>query len=121
MEENADVKSGFAVRMQFAENPYFSNSMLAKRVDFLEDGSTRLSSEPPQWHPGKVWPSLLAHALTVWLATLLQGHLKPLLDRSGPCKASETLKPMEQDFETDYATPIWGRQGCLLLVGATCE
>ena len=58
VEENADVKSGFAVRMQFAENPYFSNSELAKRMDFLEDGSVKLSSNPPQWHPGKVWPSL---------------------------------------------------------------
>ena len=54
MEENADVKSGFAVRMHFAENPFFSNSVLEKKVDYPEDGTMKLSSVPPQWRPGKV-------------------------------------------------------------------
>lgn len=54
VEENADVKSGFVVRMHFAENPFFRNSLLEKKVDYLEDGTVKLSSVPPQWLPGKV-------------------------------------------------------------------
>ena len=54
MEENPDVKSGFTVRMQFAENPFFSNKVLEKSVDYREDGTVKLSAVPPQWYPGKV-------------------------------------------------------------------
>ena len=54
-----DVKSGFVVRMHFAENPFFSNSVLEKKIDYLEDGTVKLSSVPPQWLPGKVGTPLL--------------------------------------------------------------
>ena len=54
VDENPDVKSGFTVKMQFAENPFFSNRVLEKKVDYHEDGTVKLSVVPPQWFPGKV-------------------------------------------------------------------
>ena len=54
VEENADVKSGFTVRLHFAENAWFSNSVLEKKVHYFEDGTAEVSAVPPQWLPGKV-------------------------------------------------------------------
>lgn len=59
--DNDDVKSGFRVQLHFAENPWFSNTVLEKGVHYDEAGSAEVSAVPPQWYPGKVlpWPALL--------------------------------------------------------------
>ena len=61
MLDNDDVKSGFRVQLHFAENPWFSNTVLEKGVHYDEAGSAEVTAVPPQWYPGKVfpWPALL--------------------------------------------------------------
>jgi template-activating factor I len=57
VEDEPDIKSGFTVTFCFAENPYFSNAELQKKICYLEDGTTEITSVPPQWRPGKVSPA----------------------------------------------------------------
>lgn len=54
VEENPDVKSGYTIKFAFNENPFFSNSVLEKKVYYREDGTAEVTGVPPQWHLGKV-------------------------------------------------------------------
>ena len=54
VEENLDVKSGYKVQLHFTKNPWFSNSVLEKKVYYREDGTAEVTGVPPGWHPGKV-------------------------------------------------------------------
>ena len=63
VEENADSRSGYKVQLRFAQNPWFSNSVLEKAVRYCEDGSAELTAVSPQWYRGKVSPEAEASTL----------------------------------------------------------
>lgn len=54
VEDEPDIKSGFTITFFFEENPYFDNTQLQKKIRYMEDGTTEITSVPPKWLPGKV-------------------------------------------------------------------
>ncbi|MCL7038446.1 hypothetical protein MKW94_020263, partial [Papaver nudicaule] len=50
VEDDEDVVSGYTITLNFSnDNPYFTNSSLAKRISFCEAGTTNLSAVAIDW------------------------------------------------------------------------
>lgn len=52
VEENADVKSGYRLRLTFSPNPFFRNAHVEKRLSWLEDGELTMRTTELAWKPG---------------------------------------------------------------------
>lgn len=52
VEDNEDIKTGYAIKLKFTENPYFTDGELVKTIKFLEGSTLMISSTAPQWNEG---------------------------------------------------------------------
>ncbi|XP_027330339.1 NAP1-related protein 2-like isoform X1 [Abrus precatorius] len=61
VEDNKDVKSGYAITFNFSPNPYFEDTKLTKTFTFLEEGTTKITATPIKWKEGKGIPNGVNH------------------------------------------------------------
>ncbi|KAJ2416356.1 hypothetical protein GGI10_001018 [Coemansia sp. RSA 2530] len=53
IERSADMPVNYKIVFKFAENPYFTNSELAKEFDFSDKGSIKVTNPEINWKEGK--------------------------------------------------------------------
>ncbi|OIW00001.1 hypothetical protein TanjilG_26338 [Lupinus angustifolius] len=53
VEDNKDIKSGYAITLNFKPNPYFEDTKLTKTYTFLDEGATKITATPIKWKEGK--------------------------------------------------------------------
>ncbi|CAH2046851.1 unnamed protein product [Thlaspi arvense] len=61
VEDVTDVKSGYSITFHFSPNPYFEDGKLTKIYNFLEEGTTKITTTSIQWKEGKSLPNGVNH------------------------------------------------------------
>ncbi|XP_062030342.1 NAP1-related protein 2-like [Rosa rugosa] len=98
VEDFKDVKSGYAIRFNFNENPYFEDTKLTKTFTFFDDGTTKIAGTTIKWKEGMGTANGANHGK--------KGNKRPPAEESFFSWFSETEQKDIAEFQDEVAEII---------------